>query len=1075
MSELPLAPGGPATELVPPEEIVPPLADLPDWFQLSAFAHDQCDSARTLPPDNERLPTIAGYALREVLGRGGMGVVYRAFDTRLKREVAIKLLSDRSLATTETRERFLEEAEAVARLRHPHVVQIYEIGETNGRPYLAFEYIEGGTLFSRLGGKPMPPKAAALLLIQVADAVQHAHEHGVIHRDLKPANILLPRSTNRRTIDGASPAMELEFVPKVTDFGVAKRLDGNRVTNPGIIIGTPEYMAPEQVADPDSVGPATDVWGLGATLYEMLTGRPPFVAAEALDVIEQVRRSEVLPVRRLNPAVPIDLETICLKCLQKDRSQRYQSAGALAEDLGRLVSGRPIKARPIGPIGRFVRSCRRNPIIASLTIALLLTIVGSLCSMAALLARATNNWRLAEERGRAATMQSQRAEASFRIARDALEKVMKIQDDPRFQKGPNEDIRKTLHQIEVAFYSDFVRQRAEDPRFQLERAQALIRLGTITDRVDSRERATSLFEEARQILLALIAQQPNEPLLDLELSRCEICLGRVYAHTNQIAESANMFVAVKNRMEAWARTIPNDPEFQVVVAEAWHESGNLAFSEDNRELAAAEWERARDIRESLVRSHPTDRDFANSLARSYNNLGLLYGDIPQRQFDAANLLRKGIIIRDRLAREFPTSPAYLCDLARLHSNLGNLLLRMQRNSMANGQPAIAVTLRMMGLAHLDHADTIRRRLAMEHPAVVEYRTEQAKGMLAMGNVYFDGGQFDKANENYNGAIAILRSLASAQPRVVWFQSAVSGAEYNQAIVLFRLQRWSDAEAMFNRVIEQRSRLIESQPKVTLHRTQLAKARNYLGLIYHLQHRYDDAENQYLLARTTWENLLTRNVDSPEFRAEFALVRVNQAAMMLTRDDNNKALEAVDRAITTLKPMLGKQSDARRYLRDAYAVRAVALTKTGRIEEAIMEWERAADLDDEQRRWEFEIGQAESRARSASPRAASDEIEALLPKLTAAGPYGLYQAARILVISSQSASKSDSAQYIDRALCLMDHARTSGLFRDAAVRRMMTADPDLEPLRSRPAYAELEWTIASETINHIATQLASFPR
>jgi tetratricopeptide (TPR) repeat protein len=297
-------------------------------------------------------PLVPGYAILEELGRGGMGVVYKARQAALDRLVALKMLRDGALAGPEQLARFRAEALAVARLRHPHIVHIYDVGEQDGRPFLALEFVEGGSLAQKLGGTPLPARRAAELVTTLARAVQHAHGQGIVHRDLKPANVLL-------ATDGT---------PKVTDFGLAKRLDGGAgLTGSGQLLGTPSYMAPEQAeGGSGAVGPSADVYALGAILYECLTGRPPFVAATALETLEQVQSREPVPPRLLQPEVPRDLETVCLKCLDKEPGRRYASAEALADDLGRFLAGEPVRARPLGRLGRLGRWARREPAVAGL-------------------------------------------------------------------------------------------------------------------------------------------------------------------------------------------------------------------------------------------------------------------------------------------------------------------------------------------------------------------------------------------------------------------------------------------------------------------------------------------------------------------------------------------------------------------------------------------------------------------------------------------------------------------------------------------------------------------------------------
>lgn len=303
------------------------------------------EAVPAFPPEGPPLPVVAGYDVEAVIGHGGMGVVFRARHLRLNRLVALKMALADIYAGPHERERFRREAEAIAALRHPNVVQIYDVGDADGRAYFTMELMDGGSLAQKLAGMPQPARQAAALLATLADAVHAAHQAGVVHRDLKPANVLL-------TADGT---------PKISDFGVARRLDGpTGLTGTGIAVGTPSYMAPEQVVGPTSaVGPAADVYALGAILYELLTGRPPFRGVSPLETLEYVSTTEPVPPSRLVPMVPRDAETITLKCLQKEPARRYETAAALADDLRRFLADEPIFARRVRWTEHAWRSCRR--------------------------------------------------------------------------------------------------------------------------------------------------------------------------------------------------------------------------------------------------------------------------------------------------------------------------------------------------------------------------------------------------------------------------------------------------------------------------------------------------------------------------------------------------------------------------------------------------------------------------------------------------------------------------------------------------------------------------------------------
>jgi tetratricopeptide (TPR) repeat protein len=310
------------------------------------------------------LPLVAGYEISEMLGRGGVGVVYKALHAALNRTVALKMLLAGGFATRAERQRFAREAELVAKLRHPNIVQVYDVGELDGRPYFTMEFVEGGSLAEKISGTPLPAHAAADLVATLARAIQAAHQAGIVHRDLKPSNVLL-------TAEG---------IPKISDFGLARHLEGGpSLTQSGATLGTPSYMAPEQAhGNTHEIGPKSDLYALGAVLYELLTGRPPFRAETAAETVHQVMTEEPAAPSKLNAKVPRDLETICLKCLRKNSLLRYTSASALADDLGRFLRGEAIEARPENMLQRLARRVRRRPVLSAAVVGGTLIVLASL-------------------------------------------------------------------------------------------------------------------------------------------------------------------------------------------------------------------------------------------------------------------------------------------------------------------------------------------------------------------------------------------------------------------------------------------------------------------------------------------------------------------------------------------------------------------------------------------------------------------------------------------------------------------------------------------------------------------------
>jgi tetratricopeptide (TPR) repeat protein len=414
-----------------------------------------------------RFPSIPGYEILAELGHGGMGIVYQARHTALKRVVALKMILSGNFASREQLDRFQREAEALARLQHPNIIRIYEVGEVDGSPFFSLEFAEGGSLARHLDGTPQPPRSAAELIATLGGAMHAAHLSGVVHRDLKPANILLGRKalSSPATAPGQPSEVTLEtFEPKISDFGLAKHLDSEADhTHTGIVMGTPPYMAPEQAEGRvKGIGPAADVYALAAILYEMLTGRPPFKGTSVRDTLEQVRTREPIAPSQLQPKVPRDLETVCLKGLRKDVQQRYATAQELADDLQRWLSGRPILARPVPRWEQAWKWARRRPALAGLAAAMLVAVLAVTTS--AVLYGLNASLEAAAEFQKAATLEREKQ------ARQDVDKLYRqgqqAEDAGRFEQAQKQYVRALTTLNDVPGAADPDMRRALEDRIE---------------------------------------------------------------------------------------------------------------------------------------------------------------------------------------------------------------------------------------------------------------------------------------------------------------------------------------------------------------------------------------------------------------------------------------------------------------------------------------------------------------------------------------------------------------------------------------------------------------------------------
>lgn len=768
------------------DTLLPARSDTPPPAVPSTGA-DDTPPTRPMPSDRDisvprqALLEVEGYELLGVLGRGGAGVVYKARQLALDRLVALKVLATGAHAGPDELARFRSEAEAVARLQHPHIVQIYDVGDTSGRPYLALEFMAGGSLADKLADKPQPPREAAEMVRTLARAVHHAHLNHILHRDLKPGNVLL-------AADGT---------PKVADFGLAKRLDLDtvaqaRLTPTGAIVGTPSYMAPEQASGvAKHLGPSVDIYALGAILYEMLTGRPPFLGETLTDTLYQVLDMEPIAPRRLNPVVPRDLETICLRCLQKRPASRYASAAALADDLERFLDGRPILARPVGRIERAIKWARRRPAQAMLL---------AVSTLALLLGAAGVAWHQIELQDKnvaltkALDAKEEQRRRNVQLLRLSLEKQSdygsylddQLEPLPRLTR-----MRKELLQKRMQFLQPFIDQEPNDPEMRQTQALAYLLMGQIQERLGETRQAEAAYQTAIQRL---------EGPADEMTPAGQQVLARLYVQYGKLQRNRGDYEAAADLLERGQRLLEQlvaddaSRENRRYLALAYHDRGLFLEGKGQVEPARRSYERAIELRQQLIAEEPDNNLYQFELAGTYNNLGGMY-------------LHEGQL--DRAREEFDRAMGLMCCLppdienrylvAGIYSNLGIIGFRQQK-------PALAIE-------DFQNAAKLWSGLLADFPDVQKYRQGAAKSYFMLGLQHQLSGDLAKAQDELVQHVTLSRQLLREEPGKPAALLEVTEGLYRLGEILWAAKKSEQAREQWQEAYDLLTEAVRERPNL----------------------------------------------------------------------------------------------------------------------------------------------------------------------------------------------------------------------------------------------------------------------
>ncbi len=675
-----------------------------------------------------------------------MGIVYKARQIRPNRLVAIKVM--RANALPKELDRFRREAEAVAAVQHPHIVQIHEVGETGGQLYFSMEYVPGGSLDKAIAGVPQPGRPAAQFLEWVARAVHCAHQQKIIHRDLKPANILLQKPgsrpaslDNEKATVGAAATSVLQpitdYSPKITDFGLAKRLDELGQTQSGELLGTPSYMAPEQAwGRIKDIGPRTDVYALGAILYELLTGRPPHRGENMLETLDQVRTQEPLPPSRLQPRLPRDLSTICLKALSKSPDRRYATAEAMADDLRRWLDGKPIQARAVGRAEKAWRWCRRNPVVAALTgIVILVSLVG-IGSVLSQWLRAERAAATALSERDKAKLEAARALKNFDTAQEAVDTMLSRVGSKWLADVPHMmTVRREILEDAIRFQQRFL-QESDDPAIRAEAGDAYFRVGTICSMLGQNEDAAAAFLRAKTLYEGLAAELPSRPEFARKMLGSWVEIANIGVAAQRFDEVRGIYEHLQTLIPRFPETVQQSPLFQRALASMLH---GMAYSDLHAKRPDQAMERckeARSIWKSLQEKQREQVPIEN-LAAVTNTLAVSLKRLERRP-EARIAYEEAANLQEQVVAKFPTSARANAELGTTYRNLALLCVELEVAAEAE--------------TRFCKARDVFQILSRDFPEIPNYRSELGLSLAGIASVRISRGDLSVGREILQEAI-----------------------------------------------------------------------------------------------------------------------------------------------------------------------------------------------------------------------------------------------------------------------------------------------------------------------------------
>jgi serine/threonine protein kinase len=913
-----------------------PLRRLLPGVQVLAELGRSAGLGEAVPPLLGPEPGVLGdYRIVREVGRGGMGMVYEAEQISLQRRVALKVLPFAAVLDPRRLQRFVHEAQAAANLHHANVVPVFGVGCERGVHFYAMQFIDGHNLAALIqellrGGEgsgvrsqesgrehrstsperqrreppnPCPAtqpaalvtersvtsrghfRMAAQLGIQAAEALEHAHQLGVIHRDVKPANLL---------VDGRSHLW-------VTDFGLAQVQGNPALTATGDLVGTLRYLSPEQaLARRVPVDHRTDVYSLGATLYELLTLEPVFGGQDRQELLRQIAQDEPRPPRKLNQAIPADLETIVLKALRKEPAERYGTAQELADDLQRFLDHQPIRARRPTLWQRLAKWARRHrPLVAAAAVFLLLAVAGLVAATVLVWRaerRATAGWAEAQEayeaeaRQRAEAQkayeaearQRRRAEANMRLAWDAAERTyaQALEEWLANQPGLDEAPRRFLLDA-LAFYERFAAENGANPKLRRETAQAYSRVGRIHDRLGVPDEAEKAYRQAVDRQQALADEFPGEPgrRFDLAVSHLhwvDSLIAR--AHFTQAEKHGRR---AQTLLQQLVKETPRSAQYRDEAARTYNALGTIARRTGRPREAEEQFDKSVALCRKLREEFPAKAAYRRGLAVALHNRGLCRQDDGQLR-EAEDDLRQSNDLKRRLVKEVPAVATYRADLANGVMSLGALL--RQAGRLPEAEDAFREALPLW------------QRLAADFPRVHDLRHGLARGHHQLGRLLRARGQLPEAEREIGRALTVLQKLADEVPRLPVYRHDLALGHRDLGDVRRMAGRLAEAEPAFRRAQDLLQKLADEFPKTDLYRKALASAHNNLGGVLGELGRLDEALAVQRAALRVRRGLADEFPDQAEYRDSLASSLHNLADLLRRKGDRAGCVPLLREAI-----------------------------------------------------------------------------------------------------------------------------------------------------------------------------------